>query len=288
MSGCKPMQYIGSVTNTKGGMRKRLRDYMNINKTGVCRPLKMEKALENGYTISHVGILLLIPFLETSVVPLHRHCDGSRSNTVNTLLCNLGDALEKEVIQYGPRMHMGNHKLEWEGLCSHKSLIEGVRLPDEELEMTSKQLEEKAARKKNFDKKPRQRIGIVQEKGNGKAETSICETIRETEERSRAYAAKRLADMTEEKKESKGYARRMVKDIKRYDCKECGIQYETRSGLIRYNFWSANVEADRRKRRAQRARGMKMFFASKKVSDLLYVSVSVQATPFAFIRIHQL
>lgn len=156
-------------------MWKRLRDYVNINKTGGYRPLKMEKALENGVTISHVGILLSIPFPEPSAVPLHRHCDGGRSNAVKVLLSNLDDALEKEVIQYGPRMQMGNHRLEWEGLCSHDSLTEGVRLPDEELGMTSKQLEEKDAGEKDFDKKHRQRIV----KGDGKAETSICETIRE-------------------------------------------------------------------------------------------------------------
>lgn len=54
------------------------------------------------------------------------------------------------------------------------------------------------------------------------------------EERFRAFAAKRLADMTEEKKESR-ICSPQGQGHQRFDCKECGIQYETSPGLIGHN-----------------------------------------------------
>lgn len=58
MSGCRPLLYIGSTISVKEGMQKSIQVYMCTK--GDRRLFNMVKALKDGFSITHVALLLSI------------------------------------------------------------------------------------------------------------------------------------------------------------------------------------------------------------------------------------
>ena len=141
--GCRPKIYIGSGTSSDYGGEKRFENYDKR----VLLPSLVKAALEDGYVIAHKGLLAWTPSLPSEkVAPKTRLLFLALEATFTYNFW----ALRAYKNDYGmghmrlwPRL-----ELEYDGLCTHCCLYEGIRrnfgLSDEQLE------EIKAVRYQNY------------------------------------------------------------------------------------------------------------------------------------------
>ena len=111
--------YVGSATHTVGGINARLGGYRRRD----CLPRFVEKALKDGFTITHTGLLCWTP------IPL-----ASDVTHLRTLMLILEAAftlwfgacytakIESRISQLRP---WTRDLIQWDGLCSHYSITEG-------------------------------------------------------------------------------------------------------------------------------------------------------------------
>jgi len=119
--GCRFKIYIGSGTNSVTGVKARLYCY----DSETLLPQYVEEALEDGYKITHKGLLCWSP------IPLA----GSRYAVVALFLAHeatfsiLLAAMKFHTRDYGmPHICLWDvDTLEYDGLCSHTALAEGIR-----------------------------------------------------------------------------------------------------------------------------------------------------------------
>jgi len=144
MIGHPAMVYIGSSTSIIRGLRARLSDYRR-EKT---LPRRIREMMALGYERTHIFILAHCPIPEAKDVPLLR--------TVVIALeaafaCALWAMWSKDSwYGFDGLCPWSRHTFEWSGLCSHNSLIEGIRGFDE-MDFAPEKLEEisAATREKN-------------------------------------------------------------------------------------------------------------------------------------------
>jgi hypothetical protein len=118
--GCPPKLYIGSGTDAVGGLSKRFQQYDTLTKL----PQYVKKAIEEGYKIVHKAPLCWIPILSASLVPNLRLLFIALEATFSYMLW----AMRTVSGDYG-MTHIclwDRNTLEYEGLCSHCSLNEGI------------------------------------------------------------------------------------------------------------------------------------------------------------------
>jgi len=130
--GCPPLLYIGSGTSYTGGVHRRFTQYQRHEEL----PKYVIRALSEGYTISHVGLLAWCP-IPTSARLRTRVFFLALEATFSTLLW----ATNNRDKSYGMPLlcKWTRASLRYAGLISHSPLIEGIRGEDDSL--TSEEIE---------------------------------------------------------------------------------------------------------------------------------------------------
>ena len=134
--GYDPLLYIGSGTSTFRGVRTRLQEHRD----GILSPVNVKKALEFGYTITHMALLAHCNTPSPANIPKIR--------TVIAALEAIFTAVFWAFVP-GDNGHGLSHMcpwdrdaFEWLGLCSHSSLREAIQCRDGEMDFTPEQLED--------------------------------------------------------------------------------------------------------------------------------------------------
>ncbi|KAI5202982.1 carbamoyl-phosphate synth [Aureobasidium subglaciale] len=136
---CKPRVQIGSATAARYGAPSRVKHYY----TFTLLPINVEKSLEEGYIITHVGKMCGAPIPGSADIPLARLLFVA----VEATFCYLFWTMKAYMSDYG----MGFtclwdwQGLAWDSLSSHSAFYEGIR---SEYNLTQEQLVEHAANMK--------------------------------------------------------------------------------------------------------------------------------------------
>ncbi|KAG5750909.1 hypothetical protein H9Q70_006458 [Fusarium xylarioides] len=141
--GCSPKLYIGSGTSTSG-VHARLNQYSQ--RCLSMFPSGVQAAFEDGYAITHRGLLCRIAMPTPACAPLNRLLFIALEATFGFLFWAMRPQKEypgmDKVRLWDPAI------LEYEGICTHSSLTEQVR---GDFNLTAEELEAHAAeRKKRF------------------------------------------------------------------------------------------------------------------------------------------
>lgn len=142
--GCRFRVYVGSGTNAVGGVKSRFNDYVTRNML----PRYVESSLDEGFTITHKGIICSTPIPSAALVPFIRVL-------FLALECAFTFAFwairSKSEFGYGmvSLCPWDRNTLSYDGLCSHSPLIESFAsdwgLSPEELETIRAEMERRRA-----------------------------------------------------------------------------------------------------------------------------------------------
>lgn len=130
--GWRPQIYIGSATMAEKGVTQRFWAYNN----GVQIPLYVQDALNDGYTITHKGLLCTTPLpADEDVVKVRRLFLALEAAFTFALwairVVNTGFGMSG-------MLQWDTTTLEYDGLCSHSSLKEGPSEADEDTQILSR------------------------------------------------------------------------------------------------------------------------------------------------------
>jgi hypothetical protein len=122
----RPRLYVGSGTCYTGGVRRRFNNYVNKEEL----PKYVKRSLDEGYTISHKGLLCWCPIPESSRLRT-RVLFLALEATFSSILW----AMNNRDKTYGMPLlcKWSRESFEWDGLCSHFALLEGVQGKDDGL-----------------------------------------------------------------------------------------------------------------------------------------------------------
>lgn len=131
-SGSRPLLYFGSGTNTEGGVNARFAQYAR----GYRIPVLMQEALDDGYKITHRGLVCWASLPTARIVPVTRVLfyllEASLSYMFWAMHASARDSDRKDFCLWEPVT------LEYGGLCSHSALTDAINadfhLSDEQLE----------------------------------------------------------------------------------------------------------------------------------------------------------
>jgi len=119
-AGCRPRVYIGSGTDTKSGVSKRITEH----KKGEKRPVYVQAAIDEGYKITHIGLICWAPYPSLATrVPLR-----AIFLVLETVFALLFWAMKSRTKDYYmPRIcPWAIASLEYDGCCSHFSIFEQI------------------------------------------------------------------------------------------------------------------------------------------------------------------
>ena len=117
---CRPRVYIGSATNARWGVVERWGQYRSGNNL----PVLVEEAIEDGYTITHYGLLVTMPISTMSNLGPLRALFKALEASLTHHLSALVRSSKHYIALHDPWV---NVPLDYDPLCSHSSLAEGVR-----------------------------------------------------------------------------------------------------------------------------------------------------------------
>lgn len=213
---CRPRLYIGSATNTIGSIRVRWQQYDD----GFLLPHWVEDALDDGYTIVHKGLLCWIPKPTAALVPISRLLLVA----VEAAFAYMFWAMKARLGDYG----MGHiclwdrHTLEYDGLCSHPSLNEGIH---GDFDLSAEQLEAQAIEREQ------KRLAL-------KAENATNHHYKQMETNYDEYIGQSVLRVAKSRANNPGRDRKRQADRvkkastnKSYHCKLCNITFGTKQRL---------------------------------------------------------
>lgn len=130
--GSRALLYFGSGTNTEGGVNARLAQYAR----GYRIPVLMQQALDDGYKITHRGLICWISIPAARIVSITRVLfyllEASHTYMFWGMHESAKDSDRKEFCLWDPA------KLEYGGLCSHSALTDAIaadfNLTDDQIE----------------------------------------------------------------------------------------------------------------------------------------------------------
>ncbi|PSK57848.1 ATP synthase subunit beta, mitochondrial [Elsinoe australis] len=135
-AGCKALLYFGSGTEQYDGAEKRVDSYKDDNKS---LPRFMLKAIKDGYTIAHKGLLCWTPLPTPGLVPRVRGRFLAFEAVFTMLFHGCIPFITDPWIEH--LLLWARDSVEWGPLCSHLSLNEAIRggldLTPEELEINA-------------------------------------------------------------------------------------------------------------------------------------------------------
>jgi Zinc-finger of C2H2 type len=138
--GYDPLLYIGSGTSSYRGVRVRIGEH-HAHKLS---PVNIKKALEFGYTITHIALLAYCSIPSPSHRPKIRTIVVALEAVFTAVFWAFVPSEDGNTSRFGLD-HMcpwDQDAFEWLGLCSHSSLQESIRCPEGELDFTSEELED--------------------------------------------------------------------------------------------------------------------------------------------------
>ena len=135
--GCRPRLYVGSGTDSVDGVASRFRRY-RIDRQWSNFNLR---AIQDGYTVTHMGLLCWIPIPDPKSIPITRLFVKALEGTLSFLFWAMRTP-EKSGAAYTDynmthRCLWRIEDLDWDGLCSHTSFLEGNK---GDFELTEEQL----------------------------------------------------------------------------------------------------------------------------------------------------
>jgi rubrerythrin len=208
--------YIGSGTSASGGFAARFGQYDNL----LLLPLRVEDALNDGYIIVHKGLLYWSPIPRAALVPVYRLLFIALEAGFAYLLWAM--CARKGDYGMGHICPWDRNTLEYDGLCSHPCLNEGIR---GDFDMTAEQLEAQAIEREQ------KRLALKKENATNhhyrQMETNYDEYIGEAGER----VAKSRANNPG--RDAKHQADRITKalDEKTFHCRRCDLSFGTKQRL---------------------------------------------------------
>jgi hypothetical protein len=213
---CRSRIYIGSGTNYKGGVRSRLKQYDD----GFLLPNFVEKALDEGYKIVHKGLLCWIPQPTAAKQPVNRLLFVALEAAFSYMFWTM-KAVTKD---YG----MGHiclwdrFTLEYDGLCSHCCLNEGIysdfdlsteQLEAQAIEKEQKRLELKAENATNYHCK---QMETNYDEYIGQSKARVAKSRANNPGRDRTHQANRVTK---------------AQATKEFHCELCNITFGTKQRL---------------------------------------------------------
>lgn len=216
--GCRFIIYIGSGTDSRNSVSSRFRCY--DRRDGL--PMYVEKALKNGYTITHKGLLCWSPIPAVGT----RYPIVALFLTLEALFAIVFWAMKSRTKDYG-MPHLCPWPIEtlgYDGACSHTALAEGIRgqldgltaeqIAAKEVEMNDRRLAQQRARNSaNYYKLK-------------------TEDFPKWQAQRRAMAAQRDP---EEKKATAKKTRAKAIATKKYACSACGSSFADSNELNKHN-----------------------------------------------------
>ncbi|KAI4708599.1 hypothetical protein J4E89_006655 [Alternaria sp. Ai002NY15] len=185
---CRPLVYVGSGTNSKRGLNVRLYNY----ESGTSLPVRVEDALNEGYVIASKGVLCSCPLpLLSSRFPLRGLC-----LLVEAVFAVVFSALEDRTKTYNLPLLCPWHvdTFEYDGLCTHSSISEGIRGEAEHLDVVQKLFPQVNDNKTDAEKNE------TLAKENAERETRIAEQNAKLLEQKAKRAAESIKGCTERKR----------------------------------------------------------------------------------------
>jgi hypothetical protein len=134
---CRPKIYIGSGTNSKHGVHVRLTCYDRQSNL----PIFVERALKDGYSIVHKGILCWIPIPLAADQPVLRVLFIALEATFSFVFWAM-QSTKDNAFGMGKMCKWSRDTLEYDGLCSHSASREAVA---GDFDLSTEELEAKAA-----------------------------------------------------------------------------------------------------------------------------------------------
>lgn len=205
---CRPIFYVGSGTSSGEGVRSRLKQYDD----GFLLPEYVEKALDEGYTMVHKGLLCWIPNPSAAKVPVNRLLFVA----LEAAFAYMFWAMKGVKGDYG----MGHICLwdrnmrEYDGCCTHCSLNEGIR---GEFDLTAEQLEALA-----IDKEQK-RLALKAENATNYHFKQMAENYDEYIGEASARVAKSRANNPGRDRNHQANRAETALREKTYHCKTCDI-----------------------------------------------------------------
>lgn len=248
MEGHTPALYVGSASRDGGGFEARMKDYDNRR----VLPRLVSKCLENGYEITHKGLLVSAKEPTAAHGPmgrlLIRALEGLFEHTFLARSTNAGH-FQRNLVPFAADWESGVPGLvhwdlnaAWDGLCTHSPLNEAVT---SDFFSSAEQLEQYAKERHTSDLL-RRAVRAKKRRANLKAQDPqayralrLKGYAKESREAQRA-SAKRYRDKrnAEDPIEFPAYMRASRKrrranaaDEKRHYCAPCDKSYQTGDGL---------------------------------------------------------
>ncbi|QPC66654.1 hypothetical protein HYE67_008885 [Fusarium culmorum] len=138
--GCTPYIYIGSGTASKQGVSARF----NGHRTGNACPHYVLKAKRDGYTITHMALLVLCPIPALDQIPRLRVLLLLLLEAAFTcIFWSLRRRDTPHGIEYLAPWSVDSYP--WDGLCSHSPLLDSAQVRPGDLNLTPEQLNQAAA-----------------------------------------------------------------------------------------------------------------------------------------------
>jgi len=132
---CQPRIYVGSRTSVTKVVESRLADYRN----GTTLPLYVQKSIEDGYSIEHTGLLCWIDLPSPSLVLKIRLLFLALEAAFAYIFWAMRTVNKANDYGMGHICSWDRSTLEYDGLCSHCCLNEGVV---SDYELSKRELEE--------------------------------------------------------------------------------------------------------------------------------------------------
>ncbi|KAK4935417.1 carbamoyl-phosphate synthase (glutamine-hydrolyzing) cpa2 [Elasticomyces elasticus] len=214
--GCRPLIYIGSGTSAMCGVIVRFKQYDDL----FLLPLRLEEALEMGYIIVHKGLLCWIDLPTAAQVPVYRLLFHVLEATFSYMFW----AMYAKNGDYG----MGHIRLwdreamEYDGLCSHCCLNEGIR---GDFDLTAEQLEAQAIEKE------KKRLELKKENATNHHYKQMAENYDEYITQANERVQKSRANNPEKHKETQNLRAQKAIENNTHHCDLCNLSFTTKLSL---------------------------------------------------------
>lgn len=137
--GCTPGIYIGSGTASNQGVSARF----NGHRTGNACPYRVEEAKRNGFTITHMALLVSCPMPTPDQIPRFRVLLLLLEAAFTCIFCSLRHRDVPYGIEYLAPWSVDSYP--WDGLCSHSPLLDSAEVRPGDLNLSPEQLNQIAA-----------------------------------------------------------------------------------------------------------------------------------------------
>lgn len=218
-NGRKPRLYIGSGTSKLAGVKGRFKQYDD----GFLVPEYVESSLEEGYSMTHKGLLCWLPSPKPADVPFCRLI----MLVLEATFAYMFWAMKAKAGDYGMgHIRLWHHtSLEYDGLCSHCCLNEGITA---NFDLSPEELEEHAVERE------KKRIMLKAENATNHHYKQMAENYDEymTNANERVYRSR----ANNPGRDAAHQARRIQEnfDNETYKCEPCGSVHGTQQRLDKH------------------------------------------------------